>query len=62
MKEGVPQRFNPVTEVWEPMKIDEITDKMVEAGVDVLWHYDPGWNDRETAEAVYRAMRAARTR
>jgi hypothetical protein len=39
----------------------EVTPEMIEAGALALLHFDPGWNDRETAIRVFRAMKAAST-
>ncbi len=44
------------------ISVFEVTPEMVEAGVLALLGYDPGWNDAETAERVYRAMAAAGAR
>jgi hypothetical protein len=38
----------------------EVTPEMVRAGVLALLHFDPGWNDDETALRVYRAMEEVR--
>jgi hypothetical protein len=37
----------------------EVTPEMIEAGVLALLHFDPGWNDAETAVRVFRAMKVA---
>jgi hypothetical protein len=38
----------------------EVTPEMVEAGVEALYGFDPGFTDPETAARVYRAMEMAR--
>lgn len=36
----------------------KITRKMVEAGADIIWEFDPRWTDvAAMARAVYRAMK-----